>query len=380
MSEPTGPVLAFSRDSKFTAEVYEDIVPSTKPWRIKNAWPMKGVVFLAGASGAAKTFFVTDGTLKLACGAEKVWGRRAAGCGVLYVAAEDPDGCRARVRAWRTTKGAKRETPVPFKLVPQAINLLEAGDVEDFIAAAHGEADMMAAAGLPLGLVCIDTLSCCIPGIDENSSADMSRALEALYKISNALDVLIVVVAHFGKAGTSGGIRGWSGLDYNADGVIVLERDEDEPDLRHVIFKKVKNGISGSRLDFSLKEVELGMIDDSGDVMTSCIVTFHEARAEPKASRKAAVEDKPGPKLILRALGQLMDLGTTYVVPLVPGVPVGTSGVHRLALRTRTFGIGYMSKDDKESTAKRNFNRDLLSLISSGTVREAEEIIWRTRK
>lgn len=380
MSEPTGPVLAFSRDSKFTAEVYEDIIPSTRPWRIKNAWPMAGVVFAAGASGAAKTFFVLDGTLKLACGAEKVWGRRASGCGVLYVAAEDPDGCRARVRAWRMTKGAKRETPVPFKLVPQGVNILDDAELEDFIAAAQIEADIMAADGLPLGIICLDTLSCCIPGIDENSSADMSRALKALYRIAQALGVLVVVVAHFGKAGATGGVRGWSGLEYNIDGVTVLERDEEEPDLRHVTFKKVKNGAGGSRLDFTLKEVELGMIDDSGDVMTSCIVTFHEARAEPKASRKQAVEEKPGQKLILRALGQLMDLGTTYVVPLVPGVPVGTSGVHRLQLRTRTFGIGYMSKDDKEATAKRNFNRDLLSLISSGVVREAEEIIWRTRK
>jgi hypothetical protein len=380
MSEPpAGPRLVWERTSKFSFEAFEDITPSTKPWRIKNAWPMRGVVFIAGASGAAKTFFALDGVLKLAAGAEKVWGRRAQECGVLYVAAEDADGCRARVRAWKETKGKHRERAMPFKLVPQVVNLLEPADVEDFVAASALEAAAMAEAGTPLGLICFDTFSCCIPGVDENSSQDMSRALEALYQVARELDVLVVVVAHFGKSGTSGGIRGWSGLGYNADGVIVIERDEEDPELRHVSFQKVKNGPGGGRLDFRLDEVDLGMMDEAGDPMSSCIVKFQQTRPEPTSRRKPKPEDKPAAKLILRALGQLLDVGQTYIVPPVPGVPPNTSGVLRTALRERTFAIGYKTDDDKDASAKRNFNRDLLPLISAGVLREYEGVIWRVK-
>lgn len=383
MAEDFGsPVLAFSRDSKFTFEDYDDLSPSTKPWLIKNAWPMKGVVFIAGASGAAKTFYAIDALCKIAGGAENVWGRRAQQRAVVYVAAEDADGCRARVKAWRRTKGAKAAEAgrrQPFKLVPQVVNLLDPGDIDDFIASARLQADAWAQDGHQLGVVCFDTFSVCIPGTDENNSADMSEALQSLYRVSNELDLLVVVVAHFGKSGTQGGIRGWSGLGYNADGVIVIERDEEDKELRHVTFQKVKNGATGGRLDFTLKEVDLGIFDDAGDPMTSCIVSFHAPSIEAAPKRKKTAEDRPGPKIILRALGQLRDTGQTYIVPPVPGVPLNTVGVERKTLRERAGAIGHPSKDLKPETAKRMINRDISDLIAEGVLREEDDIIWRVK-
>lgn len=378
----TGPQLAFSRESKFSFESYDDAMPSTKPWLVKNALPMNGVAFVVGASGAAKTFFVIDGLLKVAGGAEKVWGRRAQQRAVVYVAAEDPNGCRARLRAWKKTKGAKAAESgrrVPFKLVPQAVNLLDEMDVDDFIASTLQVAETFEEEGTSLGVVCLDTFSVCIPGADENNGADMSRALEALYRISRELDVLVLVVAHFGKSGTSGGIRGWSGLSYNADGVIVLEKDDEDDELRHVTFQKVKNGAAGGRLNFTLDEVDLGLFDDAGDPMTSCIVKFKAATEPVKKRRKAGPEDKPGGKLILRAFHQLMEVGQTYVVPPVPGVPPNTSGVMRTDLRERTYKVGYISEDDKPESAKRSFNRDIAALIAAGVLREEEGLVWRPR-
>jgi KaiC/GvpD/RAD55 family RecA-like ATPase len=376
-----GPTLVFSRTSKFTFESYDEVSPSTKPWLVKNALPMKGVAWIAGASGAAKTFFAIDGLAKIAGGAAEIWGRRAQQRGVVYVAAEDPDGCRARLKAFRATKGARAAQEgkrLPFKLVPQVVNLLEEGDVEDFVRSTLAIAEEFEAQGTPLGVVCFDTFSVCIPGTDENNSADMSRALEALYAISRELDCLVVVVAHFGKSGTSGGIRGWSGLGYNADGVIVIERDEEDPELRHVTFQKVKNGASGGRLDFSLDEVPLGMIDDAGDAMTSCVVRFAPALREP-FKRRAGPETKPGPKLVLKAMNQLLDVGQTYVVPPLPGVPPNTAGVLRSKLKDRAYAIGYGDDEEKSETRKRNFNRDVQALLAANVLREFEGIVWKIR-
>lgn len=378
MSEPFGgPVLAFSRTSKFTFEDYDDVEPSTKPWLVRNVWPMKGVAWIAGASGAAKTFFGIDALAKVAGGAETIWGRRAQQRGVIYVAAEDPDGCRARLKAFRKTKGLRASQEgrrLPLKLVPQAVNLLEPDDVDNFI---RDALDVAARWDVPLGVVCFDTFSVCIGGADENNSSEMSRALEALYRISKELDCLVVVVAHFGKSGTTGGIRGWSGLAYNADGVIVIERDEEDPELRHVTFQKVKNGPAGARLDFSLREVDLGF-DDAGDEMTSCVVQF-AAALTPTFKRRAGPETKPGPKLIMKAMNQLLDVGQTYVVPPLPGVPPNTSGVERTKLRERAYAIGYGSEDEKAETRKRSFNRDVQALLAANALREHEGIVWKIR-
>ncbi|MBJ7412517.1 MAG: AAA family ATPase, partial [Phenylobacterium sp.] len=302
-----GPKLAWSRESRFRFEAYDDLEPSTKPWLIRHAWPMKGVAFVAGASGAAKTFFAIDATAKIAGGAEKIWGRRAQQRGVIYVAAEDPDGCRARVKAFRRTKGAQAAQAgrrLPFRLVPQPVRLNDPDEVDNFIRDASDQAEAWAEEGTPLGVVCFDTFSVCLDGADENSSAEMSQALAALFRIANELDCLVVVVAHFGKSGTSAGIRGWSGLTANADGVITTERDEEDPELRHVTFSKVKNGPAGSRLDFTLEDVDLGF-DDVGDTITSCVVRFAASAKPVSHKRKAGPETKPGPKLILKAFNQL---------------------------------------------------------------------------
>lgn len=380
MAEFGGPVLAFSRNSKFTFEDYDDAEPSTKPWLVRNAWPMRGVAWIAGASGAAKTFFAIDALAKIAGGAPTIWGRRAQQRGVIYVAAEDPDGCRARLKAFRRSKGsraAQEGRRLPMKLVPQAVNLLDAADVENFIRDALDVAEGWGD-GVQLGVVCFDTFSVCVEGADENNSSEMSRALTALYQISKELDCLVVVVAHFGKSGTGGGIRGWSGLAYNADGVIVIERDEEEPDLRHVTFQKVKNGPTNGRLDFSLEDVALGF-DDAGDEMTSCVVRFAAAAKPVSHKKRAGPETKPGPKLILKAMNQLLEVGQTYVVPPLPGVPPNTAGVERTKLRERAYSIGYGDDEEKPDTRKRNFNRDVQALLAATALREHDGIVWKIR-
>lgn len=74
--------------------------------------------------------------------------------------------------------------------------------------------------------------------------------------------------------------------------------------------------------------------------MTSCIVRFKEVAPRAAKRRKLGPEDKPGPKMVLRALGQLLDLGDTYVVPPLPGVPPGTSGVARARVEHRSPRVG----------------------------------------
>ena len=380
MSEPFGgPRLAFSRTSRFTSIAFEDIKAPTQPWRVKHALPMTGVAFIVGASGTRKTFFSLDGLLKLAAGTQTVWGRKSKQCGVIYVAAEDPAGCRARVDAWRRDKAGHRTSPVPFELVPQAPNLLDGEDLGDLTAHVCQIASRYEDMGIPLGVLAFDTLSACLPGADENSSVEMSRAMSALQALSEELGILIVIVAHFGKQGAERGIRGWSGLGANADGVIGLELDPADPLATNVTFNKVKNGPAGGRLAFCLTEVDLG-VDDDGDPMTSCVVKFHDAPPVQEGRRKKAPSDSPGAKIILRALEQLLEVGPTFVVPPYPGVPANTSGVDRKKLRVHAELIGHPSSGLKPDTVKRMINKDISSLIADNKLREQDGIIWRINR
>lgn len=369
----TGPTLAFSRESKFKPEPFATIAPHAQPWRIKGVLPARGVAFIVGQSKAGKSFLAIDAVLRLAAGAPKVWGRRASQCGVIYVAAEDPDGCRARVTAWR--RETRRTTPTPFELIGQGLNLLDDGEVDDFIATVDGIGVRFADMDQALGTIVFDTLSRCIPGLDENSSTDMSRAFQALERIAAATGALILVVAHFGKAGSDKGIRGWSGMDANSDATITLERDSDDPNLRTLTFAKVKNGMDGGQLSFRLKSVDLGLVDEDGEPITSCVPEY-EATPEGGAKPKKARALTPPEQVVFAAVKRVTDHGPTHSLPAtVAGAKPWMKAVTRDDVRAAATASG-LAGDDKPATVRQRFSRAVEGLSAAKKVRVEGELIW----
>ena len=366
-------ILDFARRSKFTRERFEAIAPIAAPWRIKGVLPASGVAFIVGQSKAGKSFFAIDTVLRVAAGAPKVLGRRARQCGVVYVAAEDPNGCRTRVAAWR--KKHHRSTPMPFELIGQGLNLLDEGDVADLKATLSEATDRFADEGHPLGLVVIDTLSRVIPGVDENSSMDMSRAFVVLDELQRHIDALIVVVAHFGKGGSDKGIRGWSGMDANSDATITVEREAEEPDLRTVTFAKVKNGVDGGKLSFRLEQVGLGVFDDDEDEVTSCVPVYEAASDALPKPRRAKALSAPE-QLVLAAVKHVTDHGATHPLPdTAEGAKPWQKAVTRDTVRERALACG-LAGEDKPATVRQRFSRALEGLVAARKVRVEGELIW----
>src|SRR5581483_10754950 len=193
MSDAEAPLaeeIKFPRKSKLKREAFASTAPTAEAWRIKGVWPSQGVAFVVGATKSGKTFLVLDMTLRLAAGAAKALQRRARQCGVAYLAAEDPNGCRARVAAWRIRN--HRTSPTPFELLSGSFNLAEDGDVADLRASLWEIDAAFKEQGAPLGVLVIDTLSRVLPGADENNAIDMSRAVAALDEISRELSILVV--------------------------------------------------------------------------------------------------------------------------------------------------------------------------------------------
>ena len=355
------------------AEPYLDIKPTDAPWLVKGVLPQSGVAFLAGATMAGKSFLAIDMALRIATGA-KVLGRRTTQCGVVYIAAEDAQGCRMRVAAWR--RQFRRESWTPFHLLDTDIDLLSQASTDELLEDLNESREAFEAEGFPLGLIVFDTMSRCLPGVEENSSQGMSQAFTTLKRICSNTGALVMVIAHFGKGGEERGIRGWSGMDANSDATLTLERDEQDPDLRLVKLYKVKNGIAGSKIGFRLRTIGLGIIDIDAEEIESCICEYETAPPLGKAASKRKAMSVPE-QLVFTQIKYLTDHGRTQ--PLPPAVQGGKpwqKAITRPDLRIRLAGTNFAYDGEKDASARSRLSRALQGLVAQGRIREEGDLLW----
>lgn len=254
----------------FAFEWAEDWVPRDVPldWIIPGVLPRSDLIGVHGESGAGKTFAVLDMLVRAALGDEdmpSIWNgieiykpRR-----IAYIAAEDAFGVRMRLRA------ISKAFSVPLAKLPIAIldaapNLMEPDEVKKIIRG-------MRAVGGKFDLVVLDTLSQTVPGANENSSEDMSKALLHARKIRQLSGATVMLIGHAGKD-IARGQRGWSGLKGAMDAQIEVTRDAKNPEQRQLRVSKLKNGRGEGRVfPFHLEEVVVGE-DERGADITSCVI------------------------------------------------------------------------------------------------------------
>lgn len=355
------------------AEPFLDIAPTQTPWLVKGVLPQAGVAFLAGATMAGKSFMGLDTALRIATGA-KVLGRRARQCGVIYIAAEDAEGCRLRIAAWR--RQFRREKWTPFHLLDIELDLLSQQSTDELIIDLKESAEAFQAEGFPLGLIVIDTLSRCLPGVEENSSQGMSQAFTALKRVCSVTGALVLAIAHFGKAGEERGIRGWSGLDANSDATLTLERDQEDPDLRVIKLHKVKNGIAGGQIGFRLQNVGLGFYDEDDDEVESCVCVYETAPPLGKASTKRKAMNVPE-QLVFTAIKYLTDHGITQPIPShIPGAKPWQKAIRKADLRMQLASQSFAYEGESDDAARKRLSRALQGLESQRRIRVLEDLIW----
>jgi hypothetical protein len=357
--------------SRFRRELFDDLEPAKQQWTVKGLWPRNGVCFIAGPSMSGKSFWTTRALANVVQG-EPVLGRKSKSCGVVYIPSEGAGGARNRLKAMRREIGP---LGAAFEFIGQAPNLTDPDDVEDLKAVLEEAKASMARQGIRLGIVAIDTLSASIPGADENTAKDMSPVLAALQALAQELDLVVVVVAHTGKDAERG-LRGWSGLMANADGLIMLDPPSEGQRSGTVV--KVKDGMAGDRFGFELDVVEIGT-DEDGDPITTCLVRDTETpgqTGQKRVSRKVA--DKEA--LVLRCIHLCIEAGHCETVPAVDGVPLGTKGVPRDRLRERMTANGYTAGTGKPDSVRRSMNRTIDGLIEQETLRADENLVWETGK
>lgn len=250
-----------------TAAQIKDLPPVA--WRVKNVFPAQGVAAIYGPPASGKSFLSLDLAAAIASGRD--WfGHKCAATQVFYINLEGSGALKNRIAAWEQ----EREKPFPDAVVffLGAFNLLE--NMDSLVAAIpHG------------AVVIVDTLAAAAPGFDENSGADMGRAIEALGRVAREKNGLAVVVHHSGKD-ASRGLRGHSSLLGALDTVVSVDR-AGLSTTRQWTLVKSKDAEDGLTCQFTLHRVELG-IDEDGYTVTSCIVRRLEVEqrsASPRMSR-----------------------------------------------------------------------------------------------
>ena len=270
-------------------------------WLVRGVLPAEGLAALFGASGSGKTFLALDMAAAIAEG-RRWFTYRVRPAPVVYVGLEGEAGLSQRVQAWEKHHGRPAPEGLRF-VVSQPFDLLQPDDVAELAEACRGA-----------GLVVLDTLNRAAPGVDENSSQDMGRIIEAAADLQRRIGGLVLLIHHAGKDSTKG-MRGHSSLHAALDAAIEVRRDGDAREWR---IAKSKDGADAESIPFRLEVVTLG-IEPDGTPVSSCAVVADTTRAEV---RKALPPKSGNQRIVWDALPDVLKKASREGMPEC--VPAGT--------------------------------------------------------
>lgn len=319
-------------------------------WLVRGVLPAEGLAALFGASGSGKTFLALDMTAAIA-GGRRWFGYRVNAAPVVYVGLEGEAGLSQRVQAWDKHHGRTPPEALRF-VVSQPFDLLQSEDVAELAAACRGA-----------GLVVVDTLNRAAPGVDENSSQDMGRIIEAAADLQRRIGGLVLLVHHAGKDQTKG-MRGHSSLHAALDAAIEVRRDGDAREWR---IAKSKDGADAESIPFRLEVVTLG-IEADGTPLTSCAVVPDNSASEV---RRVKLPSGGNQRIVWEALPDVLKHASREGIPEC--VPAGKDAA---PVETVIDGLrGRLTCE--ESRQKERAQTAITGLVARGLLTVREGWLWK---
>ncbi|TVP49955.1 MAG: hypothetical protein EA350_01385 [Gemmatimonadales bacterium] len=167
-----------------------------------------GLAALVGPSGEGKTFLVLKFARELA----------EQGRTVLYVASEGAYSLSPRLKALRSVH-APREAPLPLYVVPQPVNLMDAGEIAVFLE------EVKQSLPEPPAWIVFDTLAQSMVGGDENLARDMGVVVQNCNRVRELTGSAVLLVHHTGHGMDRE--RGSTALRAGVDTMALLKKDEE---------------------------------------------------------------------------------------------------------------------------------------------------------
>lgn len=264
--QPSKPILVRA------SALAEGIRPPS--WLVHGILETHSLGVLWGAPGAGKSFIALDLAASIAAGVE--WhGIRTTQCPVVYVNGEGFNGIARRLKGWSIARG--ENLPDSLSVSRQAVPMLDAAP----FARLHKEIEELPE---PPGLIIIDTLHRNFGGGDENSTSDMGAFVQACDMLRTSFNASVLVVHHSGHAGDRA--RGSSSLKAAVDVELGLTRDQSDPHAPSILANhKCKDGEPFEPMAFRLRQVDLGILDDQEQPVTSAVMDQVDVpEQKPKAA------------------------------------------------------------------------------------------------
>ncbi|MDO6478620.1 AAA family ATPase [Shimia thalassica] len=326
--------------------------PSLDRDYLVKGWLDKGTLTVVfGQSNVGKSFFALDLAHHISKG--EAWGNRRVNKGnVLYIAAEGGSSFPNRVSALDDPEFWVIAAPVTF--AGKASDAASMVEMVQHLASQTGRFD----------LIVVDTLSRVMGDGDENTAPDIADLVKNLDVLRRGTGSNIMLIHHSGKD-IARGARGHSSLRAAVDTEIELTRDE--IGLITAEVTKQRDGPTGYKFAYSLRQVELGR-DQDGDPVTTCLVDPVNAGGTDKVQVS-------GPALAaLNTLDELLaERGEILRDPRYPGTPCVP---HKDWMEACITG-GRLSNSDKRETHRRVFNREVESLKKCKLVSVRDDLVWK---
>ena len=325
--------------------------PSLDRNYLVKGWLDKGTLTVVfGQSNVGKSFLALDLAHHISKG--ETWGNRRVNKGnVLYIAAEGGSSFPNRVSALDDPEFWVIAAPVTF--AGKASDAASMVEMVQHLASQTGRFD----------LIVVDTLSRVMGDGDENTAPDIADLVKNLDVLRCGTGSNIMLIHHSGKD-IARGARGHSSLRAAVDTEIELTRDEIGVITAEVT--KQRDGPTGCKFAYSLRQIELGR-DQDGDPVTTCLV-------DPVNLAEAESVRIGGPaRLALNTLEALLaDQGECLRDPRYPGTPC----VAHKDWMEACIASGQLSSSDKRETHRRVFNREVEALKAGGFISIRDNLVW----
>ena len=254
---------------------FGDARAPTPSWIIRDVLAEGPINFMAGQSGAGKTFAALSLAVALASG--NPWlGKEVVGGpkGVLYITAEGTESIGERTEALELIGQAR--PGIPFLHVACYDHTL----LEKVIKRAKHE--MLKRFGTPLFMTFIDTMGALFDIKDEQDNAEANTHMRSVRRICVKHGTRAMLLHHYGKNGEAG-MRGASGYTGAADGIIAvtakLDATTGDATDRFIAITKTRRGRTGGLTGFELRQIEVGK-DAEGEALKAAYIQPVDRQAE----------------------------------------------------------------------------------------------------
>lgn len=253
-----------------------DLKPRAPQWLIRGLLETETLALLFADPNVGKSFLALDWLCCITTG--KQWhGNEVKQRPAVYVCGEGQNGVSRRLRAWQIRHGVDLSTaPLFVSTGPGALSdplaFVNIESAIDAVAEEHGKP----------GIVVIDTVARNFGPGDENSTRDMTAFIAAADALRVNYGATVLLVHHTGHADKTRA-RGAMALKGALDAEYRLDRDE----LGTIRLEatKMKDASYPDPLAFRLATVELGIFDEDGEQVTSCVLDPTGYEPPPKKNK-----------------------------------------------------------------------------------------------